>query len=291
MKIPTYKIRYDAVKKKVHLKVGGKEKIKYVPTDKGIVEISNKIDSVIKRKKLKLNNTYLRIFNYSRKGHLLKYGNDRADSRIRRDFDETEWELYSFRLIRDYMYQNRQGEFLDGRNGTLISKSKFKNFGEFYRNGSGFRDFYNIPADKNVLRYYKKLIKKYRYLEKEKGRLHDLYIELKNVRENFSKGARAHQPEFLLEEKKDMKKKGLMRDDVTFVYRYGDNQYGYILGMAMETRISDDKACVVIYKDMYGVSPRKFKHFDHTSFYGFRHKDKLKCVVALFVLEPKRVKR
>jgi len=291
MKIPVYTIKFDAVKKKVTLKVGGKTKLKYVPTEKGREEIEKKIDSFISKKRLKSSNTFLRIFNFSRKDNLLKYGSDRADVRMRRDYDETEWELYTFRLIRDYMYQNKRGDILDGKGGVPIAKSKFKIFYEFYRSRNSSRDFYNISPDKNVLRYYKKILKKYKYLDKERGKFHYMYQELKKVEKNFSKGAKAHQPEFLIEEKKAMKRHGLMRDDVTFVYKHGGSQYGYILGMAFETRISEDKACVVVYKDLFQVRPIRFKHFDHTSFYGFKHRDKLKCVVALFLLEPKKGKR
>jgi hypothetical protein len=293
-KIEVYNITFDSFRKKVATKTGaGGIKLRYLPTEKGFNQIVGKIKSVLNKKGIDFHKVYFRVFNSSRMENLLKYGSDRADYPEKRKFDLIEWELYPFRLIRDYFYTNKKGELLAGKNGVLLSKSPIKTHEEFIKAG-GYRGVYTAKTpDKDVYEYYKKIIKKYKYLEKDKGsRYYALYQKLKQVIKEFSKGEKGIQPEFFITEKMAMKKYHLLRDDVTFASKSkGALSLDYILNDALKKRVSEKIACFVVYKDLAPIHIRKTKGgFDSTGLYRFKHNDRKKCVVVLFVLKPNLVK-
>lgn len=291
-KIPIIKIYYDSKKEKVTLKVGpGKTVVKKVPTDEGYNEILDKIWDYFDENKIDNQKIYFRIFNSSRSDNLLKFGSDRADQKNPRKFDLIEWELYPFRLVMDYFYTDKKGNLLTGKNGPLLSRSLLKTHEEF-RDAGVYRGYvYDLLPDEDVYDYYAKILKKYKRFEKDKkSKYHNLYVQLKQVEKNFPKGEKAAQPEFFLTEKLAMKKRRLMREDVTFAYKgTGTGAFGldYILRDVMKKRISDKVAGLVIYKNLKPVHLRKTKGgLDLTALYTF-DKNKLDNVVALFLLIPK----
>lgn len=283
-------IKFDAFRTKAHVKVGsGGIKIRYVPTEKGFHQIIGKIKEILKEKHLPFNKVYFRVCNFSRKEAILKYGSDRADHLHKRPFDPIEWDLYSFRFLEDYFWTNKRGQLLAYKKGPLLSESKAKTDIEFIKSG-GYRNVYGTKnPDKHVYRYYKSILRKYKYLEKDKtSKYHNLYLKLKQVEKNFYKGEKAVQPEFMLTEKIAMKKQNLMRDDVTFASKF-DSAMGlqFILGDAIKKRIAEKQACLMIYKNLYPIQSRKTKGgFDSTALYGFK-KDRKKCLIALVILTPK----
>jgi hypothetical protein len=282
-------INFDSFRTKSHVKVGsGGIKVRYIPTEKGFHQIIGKIKEILKEKHLSFNKVYFRVCNYSRRESILKYGSDRADHIHKRPFDNTEWELYPFRFLEDYFWTNKKGQLLAYKNGPPLSKSTAKNTKEFAESG-GYRNVYGTKEpDKHVYQYYKSILKKYKYLEKDKtSKYHSLYIKLKQVEKEFPKGEKGIQPEFFLAEKIAMKKQKLMRDDVTYASKSDSTMnLDFLLTDIIKKRVSEKKACLIIYKDLYPIQDRKTKGgFDSTALYGFK-KDRKKCIVSLIVLNP-----
>lgn len=286
--IPVYEIFYEAKTERVYLKTSGKSIIKEVPTEKGVKDIIKRIKQILKNKRISYEKSFFRIFNHSRIYNLLAYGSDRTDQLEKRKFDITEWELYPFRLIYDYFYTNKNKEFILV-DGTLFKNSLIKNSKEFFDRGGIRKDVYAGIPDKWVLNYYNKILKKYKYLEKQKNsKYYKFYIQLKKVKTEFPKKERGLQPEFMLSEKIAMKKHELMREDVTFAYRH-DSGLGinYILKDAIRKRVPSKIAALAVYKELVPILPRITKGgYDETGLYGFKRK-RLDHLVALFLLIPK----
>jgi hypothetical protein len=289
--IPVYKIYYSSQVEKVHSKTHNKVSlIKRVPTEKGVKEILNSIKKMLKKNKISFDNSFFRIFNHDRVDQLLLYGSDRANQLEKRKFDKTEWEVYPFRLIMDYYFTDKKGRLLDKKGGNLIENSLVKSGKEFFEGGGIRPDVYAGIPDKDVLKYYNKILKKYKYLDKDKtSPYYEYYQKLKKVKEDFPKGEKAVQPEFMLTEKIAMKKLKLMRDDVTFAYK-PSNGLGldYILKNAIRKRVSTEIAALVVYKNLIPVLPRITRGgYDETGLYGFKKK-RIDHLVSLFLLIPKK---
>jgi len=290
IKIPIYEIAYDSKPEKVYLKTKGESVVKKVPTKKGAEKIIKKIKQILWKKKISYDKSFFRIFDHSRVDHLLMYGSDRANQLDKRKFDKVEWELYPFRLIFDYFHTNKKGEFLAYKNGPLLEDFQASTLKDFHDKGGRIRaDVYSGVPDKEVLRYYKKIIAKYRFLERKKDSpYYHFYKKLKSVKKEFPKREKGLQPEFMLSEKLAMKKHRLMRDDVTFAYMPSNGQgMEYILRNAIKKRVPSKIAALAVYRNLVPILPRITKGgFDETGLYGF-NKKRINHLVALFLLVPK----
>jgi hypothetical protein len=288
--VPVFEIFYKSQKEKVHSKTHQNVSlIKKVPTEDGAREILNDIKKILKKRKISYQKSFFRIFNHDRVDNLLMYGSDRANQLEKRKFDVIEWELYPFRLIMDYFYTDKSGRLLDRKGGVILEKSDVKNPKEFFEKGGIRSDVYAGIPDKEVVKYYNKIVKKYRYLDDEKIEpYYGYYQKLRKVKVDFPKGEKAVQPEFMLTEKFAMKKLGLMRDDVTFAYKPSNGQgMDYILKNAIRKRVSTKIAALAVYKNLIPVLPRITKGgYDETGLYGFK-KRRIEHLVALFLLIPK----
>lgn len=287
-KIPVYEIYYDFKPEKAYLKTTGKSLIKLVPTKKGTHQIITKLKNILKKKGYVYDKTYFRIFNSARMNNLLTYGSDRADHLNKRNFDPIEWELYPFRLYWDYFFTNKNREFLIYEKGPLLKNSNIKTIQEFWKKGK-IRNVYSMLPDKDVVKYYNEIVKKYKRYKRDDGSVyHKLYTQMLRVKEEFKKGENAWQPEFMLTEKMAMKKYKLMRDDVTFAYKPKDGQgMDYILQNAIKKRVPSKVAALVAYKDLMSILPRVTRGgYDETALYTFKY-DRIKHVIALFLLIPK----
>jgi hypothetical protein len=288
--LPVYEIYYESKPERAFLKTVGKHVVKHPPTDRGVNEILRKIKSLLKKKRISYNNSYFRIFSHSRVDRLLSFGSDRADCLDKRKFDLKEWELYSFRLVWDYFYTNKKGQLLTRKNGPLLKYSFIKTGKEFFDQG-GLRNVYGNETDREVVDYYNKIVKKYKYLKKDKSsKYYGLYQRFKKIGSmNYNKGKEI-MPEFLLTEKMEMKKYRLMRDDVTWAYTPRQGQgMDYILKNAIKNRIPSKVSALAVYRDLKPILPRVTKGgFDETGFYTFKGK-RINSLIALFLLIPKEI--
>jgi hypothetical protein len=289
--IPVYEICYDSTKEMTPIKTLGKKVLKIFPTERGVEETLSEIKKILKKKRVSYDKSYFRIFNHSRIDNLLSFGSDRADCINKRKFDLIEWELYSFRLVWDYFYTNKKGQLLACKNGPLLKNSMIKNGKEFFDRG-GIRNVYNLETDKEVVNYYKKIVKKYKYLDKDKtSKYYGLYQRFKKIETmDYNKGKEI-MPEFLLTEKMAMKKYGLMKDDVTWAYTPRQGQgMEYILKNAIKNRVHSKIAALAVYRDLKPILPRVTGGgYDETGFYTFK-KERIKHLVALFLLIPQERK-
>lgn len=282
--IPVYEIIYDNEPEIAYLKTTGKSMKKYVPTDKGMDQIINELKKKLKKLGYDYHKSYFRIFDSKRVNNLLLYGSDRADQLEKRKFDKKEWELYPFRLYWDYFFTNKKQEFILYENGPL-----FKNATKAMMKKRMLRPVYSMPPDEDVVKYYKKIVKKYKKYKKNDGtKYHQFYMNLLRVKQEYSKGEKAWQPEFMLTEKLAMKRFKLMRDDVTFAYKPKDGLgMWYILKDAIKKRVPNKVAALVVYKDLFPILPRMTKGgFYETALYTFKN-NRLSHVIALFLLVPK----